>query len=152
MWMWSSPVISQAAQRKPTSTAIRHAPGIESKATRAGEEGDTPLNGLQSSPLGLPIHVGCQGVQKHQQTLSFSSAEPDRVQILWSLVVSSCPVQPHLYGSCFITPGSLLPFCVSPSAGAGMAVAAACHASGLMGKNDRNLQLIMPRSEMFVSR
>lgn len=38
------------------------------------------------------------------------------------------------------------------STGAHMAMAAACRASGLMGKNDRNLQLIMPRSEMFVSR
>lgn len=44
------------------------------------------------------------------------------------------------------------------SVGAGMVevevvvVASACRASGLMGKNDRNLQLIMPRSEMFVSR
>lgn len=34
----------------------------------------------------------------------------------------------------------------------GMAVASVCHASGLMGKNGRNLQLIMPCLEMFVSR
>lgn len=70
------------------------------------------------------------------------------VPLVWSSPMQPSPVR----GSCFITLGSLLPFCVRLSVGAGMAVDAACHASGLMGKNDRNLQLIMSRSEMFVSR
>ena len=52
----------------------------------------------------------------------------------------------------FIRTDLVLPMCVRLSAGARMVVASACHASGLMGKNDRNLQLIMPGLEMFVSR
>lgn len=58
----------------------------------------------------------------------------------------------HLYPNPNLSRASLCCHYVRANVGANMAVAAACPASGLMGRNDRNLELIMQGLEMFVSR